>query len=52
MNIIEVIPVAKGLKTETLSYFGPETLAVGSVVSMPLRKKIVQGIVTAVRPAR
>jgi len=52
MNIIEVIPVAKGLKTETLSYFGPETLAVGSVVSVPLRKKTVQGIVTAVRPAR
>jgi primosomal protein N' (replication factor Y) len=52
MNIIEVIPVAKGLKTETLSYFGPETLAVGSVVSVPLRKKMVPGIVTAVRSAR
>jgi primosomal protein N' len=52
MNIIEVIPIAKGLKTETLSYFGPETLVLGSVVSVPLRKKTVQGIVTAVRPAR
>jgi primosomal protein N' len=52
MNIIEVIPVAKGLKTETLSYFGPETLVLGSVVSVPLRKKTVQGIVTTVRLAR
>jgi primosomal protein N' (replication factor Y) len=52
MNIIEVIPIAKGLKTETLSYFGPEILPLGSIVTVPLRKKTVQGIVTAVRPAQ
>ena len=50
MNVIEVIPIAKGLKTETLSYFSPENLPLGAVVSVPLRKKTVQAIVTRVDP--
>jgi primosomal protein N' (replication factor Y) len=45
MFVIEVIPIAKSVGTDTLSYFTSHELPLGAVVSVPLRKKTVQGIV-------
>lgn len=49
MNIIEVIPITKGIAKETLSYFTSEQVRPGSVVHVPLRKKTVPGIVIGIR---
>lgn len=51
MFIIEVIPVAKALTTDTLSYFTSQDIPTGAIVSVPLRKKMVQGIVVSIRTA-
>ena len=51
MFIIEVIPIAKGIGTDTLSYFTSKEVSIGAVVLIPLRKKIIKGIVTSIRPA-
>lgn len=51
MFIIEVIPIAKGNGPETLSYFTSQEITLGAIVSVPLRKKLVQGIVVDVHEA-
>lgn len=51
MYIIEVIPIARGIGTDVLSYFSAAALPLGSLVSVPLRKKKVSGIVASVRHA-
>jgi primosomal protein N' (replication factor Y) len=45
MRLYTVIPIARGVGKETLSYFGPDTIEIGSLVSIPLRKKVGHGIV-------
>lgn len=45
MNIITTIPISKGLSKESLSYFTSKNIEVGSIVSIPLRKKTVYGLV-------
>ena len=49
MYIIEVIPIARGIGADVLSYFSSTELALGALVSVPLRKKKVAGIVASVR---
>jgi primosomal protein N' len=51
MFVIEVIPIAKSVGVDTLSYFTAQEVPLGAIVSVPLRKKLVQGIVTDVKPA-
>jgi primosomal protein N' (replication factor Y) len=51
MNIVEIIPIARTTKAETLSYFTAENPPIGAIVDVPLRSKIIHGIVAAVRPA-
>lgn len=51
MFVIEVIPIAKSVGLETLSYFSKDKVPLGAVVSVPLRKKMVKGIVTEVKTA-
>lgn len=50
MRVYTVIPIAKGIPKETLSYFGPDDIAPGSLVSIPLRKKMVYAIVLEGQP--
>lgn len=45
MKVYTVIPIARGIGKETLSYFGPDNIAIGSLVSIPLRKKTSHAIV-------
>lgn len=44
MKIINVIPIARGIPADTLSYFSASDIAPGSIVSVPLRKRIVNAI--------
>jgi len=48
MKLLAVIPISKGINKETLSYFTGADVSVGAVVKVPLRKKIIPGIVTEV----
>lgn len=52
MWIIEVVPIKRGLPKETLTYFSPEPVTDGSVVSVPIRSKAVDAISVACREAR
>ncbi len=45
MKLYKVIPIAKGISKETLSYFGADGIPLGSLVSIPLRKKTAHAIV-------
>lgn len=45
MYITTVIPIARGISKDTLTYFTKEEIPRGSLVSIPLRKKYVSGIV-------
>lgn len=51
MNIIEVIPISRGIGTNTLSYFTAKEVPIGALVDIPLRNKKVHGIVISSRKA-
>ncbi len=51
MNIIEVIPISRGINTNTLSYFTSKDIPVGAIVEIPLRKKIISGVVISTKKA-
>jgi primosomal protein N' len=50
MNIVTVIPFAKNMSKETLTYFTKQDVHVGDIVSIPLRKKIVRALAVSVSP--
>ena len=52
MKIIDVIPIAKGIPQEKLSYFTSKDVSVGALVSVPVRKKNISAIVSAVSDAK
>ncbi len=52
MKIIDVIPIAKGILQEKLSYFTSKEVSVGALVSVPVRKKEIPAIVSAVSDAK
>ncbi len=49
MNIIEVIPISRGIGKESLSYFTAENISNGSIVEVPVRNKKVNALVVAQR---
>lgn len=49
MFITTVIPIARGISKDTLTYFTKEEIPRGSLVSIPLRKKYVSGIVVGTK---
>ncbi len=51
MFIIEVIPISKSVKVDTLSYFTSRELSIGSIVTVPLRSKNISAIVISIRNA-
>lgn len=52
MKIIHVIPIAKGIGKETLSYFTSIDVIPGSIVEIPLRSKKISGLVVATTDAK
>lgn len=51
MNIISVIPIAKGIFKDELSYFSAKDIALGSIVNVPIKNRLIKGLVTASTPA-
>lgn len=49
MKIIEVIPIAKAINTDTLTYFSSKDIAIGNIVDIPIRKKSICGVVISVQ---
>lgn len=47
MRLITVIPITKGFLKKDLSYFTTKKIELGSIVKIPLRKKIVPAIVVS-----
>ena len=51
MNIIEVIPISRGITTDTLSYFTSANISIGCIVEVPLRNKKIKGIICSIKSA-
>ncbi|MEK9182062.1 MAG: primosomal protein N' [Patescibacteria group bacterium] len=49
MKLLEVIPIARGISAETLTYFTASEVAIGSIVKVPLRKKTIPAIVLSLQ---
>lgn len=49
MNIVTVIPIAKGVFKDQLTYFCPPGAQIGSLVTVPVRGRAITGLVTEVR---
>lgn len=47
MHLIRIIPIARGIAKEELSYFSREDIAPGTLVSVPVRKRDVPGLVVS-----
>lgn len=45
MKILEVIPIARGINRDTLSYFSGSDIPIGSIIKVPLRKRVVPALV-------
>lgn len=52
MYLIEVIPIASGVSKETLSYFSSNSIALGSLVAVPIRKRTIHALVVSCVDAR
>ncbi|MFA6999738.1 MAG: hypothetical protein WC241_01330 [Candidatus Paceibacterota bacterium] len=52
MYIVTVIPIQKGFQKENLTYFSPQDVPLGNIVSIPIRSKTVDAIVINVEDAR
>lgn len=51
MKVVKVLPMAKGMTKEHLTYFTAKEVAIGDIVSIPVRKKYISGIVLEVGDA-
>ncbi len=51
MYIATVIPIKKGIEKEYLSYFSSTDIPLGSIVSIPVRLKTIDGIVVGIEDA-
>ncbi len=51
MYVIEVIPIARGIGKETLSYFAAENIPLGAIVEVPVRSRKLPGLVVRKRNA-
>jgi len=49
MKALEVVPISKGIFKETLSYFTGSDILVGSIVKVPLRKRVIPALVVSVK---
>ncbi|MFA6253640.1 MAG: hypothetical protein WC640_00040 [Candidatus Paceibacterota bacterium] len=47
MKIVSVIPISKGVWRDSLSYFTAKEIPLGSLVSIPIRNKMIDGLIVA-----
>ena len=45
MKILEVIPIARGINKDSLSYFSGNDIPIGSIIKVPLRKRVIPALV-------
>lgn len=45
MKLLTVVPISRGIPKDNLTYFTNNDVSIGSIVKIPLRKKIVHGLV-------
>lgn len=45
MRLLSVLPLARAFGAETLSYYATNAVVVGAIVKIPLRKKVIPGLV-------
>ena len=50
MFIVEVVPLMRGNTADALSYYCAEPLPIGALVTIPVRKREVQGLVIDLKP--
>lgn len=50
MYVIDVIPIAKGITHETLSYFTSKEMLPGGIVTVPVRNKKIHALVVSATP--
>lgn len=50
MQVIEVIPLKKGVNIESLSYYSSQNYEVGALIEIPVRNKKIIGVVVAIKP--
>ncbi len=47
MRVLEVIPISRGITRETLSYFTGSDISAGSIIKVPIRKRIIPALVVS-----
>lgn len=52
MYLIRIIPIARGIAKEELSYFSREDIVPGTLVTVPVRRRDVPGLVVSSAPVR
>lgn len=52
MHVIKVIPIARGISKETLSYFSATHIQNGSLITVPVRKRLISAIVISSQDAQ
>ena len=50
MNLVEVIPISRGVWTEQLSYFTSQPLPLGAIVKVMVRNKLVTALTISNEP--
>ncbi len=49
MRVLEVVPISRGITSETLSYFTGSDISVGSIIKVPLRKRVIPALVISAK---
>jgi primosomal protein N' (replication factor Y) len=52
MNLVQVIPLRRGIAKENLTYFSSQNIPPGAIVTIPLRGRSSFGLVTSTTPAK
>lgn len=52
MYVVEILPLAKGVRTESLTYFSSAQVATGTIVEAPMQTRKIRGIVSSCRSAK
>lgn len=50
MHVIEVIPLVRGTQAGSLSYYSSPSYQIGSIVSVPVRNRLISAVVVDVKP--
>jgi len=52
MYVVDILPLAKGVRAEVLSYFAPEHITNGTIVKAPMQSRKIRGVVSGCRNAK